>query len=169
MFFKIRKKFEKIYDKYVDQIYRFIFLKVGSRETAEDLTSEVFLKTFEIFKKRDRKIKNERAFLYQIARNLVIDFYREKGKFKIVSTSDYKEIIDENQDLEQKMFLDSEIEKIRKAISSLKEDYQDVILLRYVDNLKISEISQILNKSEQNVRVLLHRALRSLREKIKEC
>lgn len=168
MVFRAKKKFEKIYDKYIDQIYRFIFLKVSSQEIAEDLTSEVFLKAFEIFKKGEKEIKNERAFLYQIARNLVIDFYRDRARFKIIPTSDCKEIMDENQNLEQKIFLDSEIEKIRETISSLKNEYQDVILLRYVDDLKIPEIAEILKKSEQNIRVLLHRALKSLREKIRK-
>ncbi len=168
MFRGVKRKFGKIYDKYVGQIYRFIFLKVNSPEIAEDLTSEVFLKAFEIFKKGEKKIKNERAFLYQIARNLVIDFYRDRAKLKVISTSDCKEIIDESQNLEEKIFLDSEIEKIREAISTLKDEYQDVLLLRYVDNLKIPEIAQILKKSEQNTRVLLHRALKSLKEKIKE-
>ncbi|PIU15604.1 RNA polymerase subunit sigma-70, partial [bacterium (Candidatus Gribaldobacteria) CG08_land_8_20_14_0_20_39_15] len=69
----LRKKFSKIYDQYINKIYRFIFLKVNSQEIAQDLTSETFLRGWESFKEKNEEIENIQAFLYRIARNLVTD------------------------------------------------------------------------------------------------
>jgi RNA polymerase sigma-70 factor (ECF subfamily) len=80
-----RKEFSKLYDKYIAKIYRFIYLKVNSEEIAQDLCSETFLKGWQAFKNSQNKIENPSAFLYRIARNLVTDYYREKGRTQVVS------------------------------------------------------------------------------------
>ncbi len=159
-----RKIFSKIYDQHIDKIYRFIFFKVNSQEIAQDLTSETFLRGWESFK-NGNKIENPQAFLYKIARNLVTDHYREKGKVKIVS-ADYVKITDPRTNLEEKAILNSDLDTIRLALTSLKENYQNVIIWHYLDDLSISEIAKILDKSEEATRVQLHRALKSLRATI---
>jgi len=162
-----QKKFGKIYDKYVNQIFRFIFLKTSSQEVAEDLTSEVFLKAFEKFREDPKIIKNIRAFLYQIARNKVIDFYRQREKEKSLSVDDIKGLSDGNN-LEKTIHLNSDLERIMTALSSINQDYQDVVMMRYIDGLSIREISNILGRSEGAIRVALSRALDSLRKRIGE-
>ncbi len=166
-----RKEFSKIYDKCIDKIYRFIFLKVNSQEIAQDLTSETFLKGWEAFKKsqnpghNNQKIENPSAFLYQIARNLVVDHYREKGKAQVIS-AEYTPIIDPKQDLEEKSLLESDIGQVRLALTDLKEDYQNVIIWHYLDDLPISEVAKMLGRTEETTRVLLHRALKAIRNEI---
>jgi RNA polymerase sigma-70 factor (ECF subfamily) len=166
-----RKIFSKIYDQYIDKIYRFIFFKVNSQEIAQDLTSETFLRGWEAFEKsqnpttNDQKIENPQAFLYKIARNLVTDHYREKGKTQIVS-ADYVNITDPRTNLEEKAVLNSDLDTIRLALTSLKEDYQNVIIWHYLDDLSISEIAKMLEKSEDATRVQLHRALKALKNSI---
>ncbi|MDI6591339.1 MAG: RNA polymerase sigma factor [Patescibacteria group bacterium] len=168
-----RKEFGKIYDQYIDKIYRFIFLKVNSQEIAEDLTSETFLKGWEAYKNQKSKIKNQKeienlqAFLYQIARNLVIDYYRKKGKTQIISADQVK-IIDPKTNLEEKAAVNSEVENIKTALANLKEEYQNVIIWHYLDDLSISEIAKMLNKSEETARVMLHRALKILKNKLNQ-
>ena len=159
-----RKIFSSIYDKYVDKIYRFIFIKVSSQEIAEDLCSETFLRGWQVFKERE-DIENPPAFLYQIARNLIIDHYREKGKAKIVS-AEYTPIVDPREDLEEKANLSSDLEEVRRSLANLKGDYQDVIIYRYLDELSVPEIAKILEKSEGTVRVTLHRALKALKNEL---
>jgi RNA polymerase sigma-70 factor (ECF subfamily) len=161
-----RKKFSKIYDRFIEKIYRFILLKVNSKEVAQDLTSETFLKTWQFF--QENEIENFSAFLYQTARNLVIDHYRQKNKNQTASLENYSSLPDPKQNLEEKIFKDLEMERVQKAISQLKPDYQDLIVWRYLEGFSLKEISQFLAKSEGATRVLLHRALKSLREKIKE-
>ena len=80
---KLRKQFSHIFDKHIDKIYRFIFLKVNSQDVAQDLTSETFLRCWEKYRQNQERIENINAFLYQIARILVIDHYREKGKNQV--------------------------------------------------------------------------------------
>jgi len=160
----LRKIFSKIYDRYIDKIYRFIFLKVNSQEIAQDLTSETFLRGWESFK-NGNKIENPQAFLYKIARNLVTDHYREKGRAKVVS-AEYVPIVDPRQNLEEKSLLNSDIDNVKMALASLPEEYQDVIIWHYLDGLAFSEIGQILHKSENAVRVQTHRALEKLRKKL---
>jgi RNA polymerase sigma-70 factor (ECF subfamily) len=168
---KIKKDFSKIYNQYINRIYRFVFLKVSSEEVAKDLTSETFLKCWEAFKKtenpssNEKKIENPQAFLYQIARNLIIDHYREKGKYQIVS-ADIAPITDPRMDLEEKMIFNSDLETVRNHLSSLKNEYQNAIIWYYLDDLPICEVAELLDKSEEATRVLIHRALKSLREKI---
>lgn len=158
------KIFTEIYDQYIDKLYRFIFLKVSSQETAQDLCSEVFLR---YWKSMDlgTEIENPRAFLYQIARNLVIDHYREKGQAQLVSLEKTK-LEDPDVDLEKQARLTSDVKQIEMALAGLKQDYQDALIWYYLDDLPISEIAELMNKTENNVRVIIHRALNELRRKL---
>jgi len=158
-----QRKYAKIYDRYVKKIYRFIFLKVNSPEVAEDLTSEVFLRGWESFKSGE-KIENIQAFLYQIARNLVTDFYREKGRAQVISAE--WEMIDLRKTPEEKALLSSDLKIVREALDRIPDSQREVIILRYVNDLSIKEIAQILDKSEEAVRVSLHRALQALKKEI---
>jgi RNA polymerase sigma-70 factor (ECF subfamily) len=162
----LRKTFSKIYDQNIDKIYRFIFLKVNSQEIAQDLCSETFLKTWEKFKQgKENPIENPRAFLYRTARNLVIDHYREKGRNQVVS-AELAPIIDPREDLEEEAILRSDLHAVKAALTGLKEDYQDVIIWHYLDDLPITETSNLLDRSEAATRVLLHRALKALKAEI---
>jgi len=160
----LRKTFSKIYDKYIDKIYRFIFLKVSSQEIAQDLTSETFLRGWESFK-NGTKIENPQAFLYRIARNLVTDHYREKGRTQVVS-AEYASIVDPRINLEERANLNSDLEEIKRGLVKIKDEYQDVIIYRYLNELSIPEIAKVMDKSEGTVRVLLHRALKSLKNEV---
>ena len=161
-----RKIFTQIYDDYVDKIYRFIFFKVGSEEIAQDLCSETFLRAWQCFKD-NKKIDNPNAFLYQIARNLVIDHYREKGRTQTIS-ADYVPIIDPSQDLEGKILQDSDMGMIQSELVNLKPEYQEVIIWHYINDLSVPEIAKMIDKKEGTVRVRIHRALKSLKNKIEE-
>ncbi|MFH0853898.1 MAG: RNA polymerase sigma factor [bacterium] len=158
--------FAKVYDLYLEKIYRFIFFKVSNIEDAEDLASEVFFKAWEYIRE-GKKINSINAFLYSIARNKVVDYYRKKPKFDqpILEHSDLEKIKDENGAIMEKK-IDSEIEfeRLNKFLVKLKAEYKEAILLRYVDDLSIAEIADILGKSKGNTRVLIHRALEALRE-----
>ena len=160
------KEFSKIYDKCIDKIYRFIFLKVNSQEIAQDLSSETFLRGWEAYKSNP-KIDNPSAFLYRIARNLVTDYYRQKARTQFVSPEAVP-IIDPNPGIEEKAVLNSDLNQIKAVLAGLKEDYQDVIIWRYLDDLSIAEVAKMLDKSEEATRVTLHRALKALRAKINE-
>jgi len=160
------KKFSKIYDQCIEKIYRFVFVKVSSQEVAEDITSKVFMRGWEVFKEKAEEIDNPRAFLYQIARNLVIDHYREKGRAQIVSTDFTPNLADPRTNIVEKAIVNADLAVVKNALKDLNEDNQNVIIWHYLDDLPIKEVAKLLDRSEEATRVLLHRALNSLRERL---
>ena len=158
--------FGEVYDLYVDRIYRYIYFKVATREEAEDITGETFTKAWQYLSKDNAKrIDNLSAFIYKIARNLVIDYYRQKNFRHIVAEEEVLDVIGQKEsDLVERIELDMEMKAVEEALKKLKDEYRDVIILRYIDELSITEISKILDKSKGAIRVLLYRAIRALRE-----
>lgn len=170
-----KKKFSEFYDQNINKVFRFVYLRVDSTETAQDLTSLAFLKLWKTQasfsndkKNQSSKISNHKAFLFQIARNQIIDFYRQKDK-KPLSLESLGEIADfqvAKPTFSQRIELDLEMEKIKKALKSINPLYADIIIWKYLDDLSNKEIAQILKKKEGNVRVLLHRAMESLKKQL---
>ncbi len=163
---KKKKRFEEIYDSYVEQVYRFIFLKTGSKDEAEDITSKTFMRVWETVKRENPEtgMRNPRAYTYRIARNLLVDYYRSKREGN-VSTDDVV-IKDESMRADERAELNSEMEQVRNALSNLNEDYQDIIIWYYLNELSIQEIADITGKSETNVRVTAHRAISALKKEM---
>ncbi len=155
--------FAFFYDHYVKQIYRFISLKVASRQIAEDLTQDVFLKAWQYLVDQ-KHIKNFQAFIYRIARNTVIDYYRQ-NKVENLPLEDFAEKEELSEDaMPEQIDSDIDAEKLLQYLQKLKPEYQEVLLLRYVEDLSFEEISEIVQKDKNNVRVLLHRAMTKLKE-----
>jgi len=158
------KQFEKIYDDYLDKIYRFVFLKVDSEEAAQDVTAQVFTKGWRKFKSGTH-IQNVSAYLYQIARAEVANYYRGSRKYQIVSVESVQ-VVDTEQDIEQQQIKGSDIAEVKKLLGQLDEDSQNVLIWRYLDGYSNKEIAGMLGKSEGAVRVMIHRALAKLKEKV---
>lgn len=154
--------FGQLYDHYQPQIYRFIVLKVGRREEAEDLTHHVFLNAWQNIRSYRNLGNPFSSWLYQIARNQVIDHYRtEKQNVDLESIEDIAVLLPEAEaKTEEKL----EIERVMKAIRQLKPEYQDIVAMRFVEELSIKEVAGILHKSEGAVKLLQHRAINQLRE-----
>lgn len=183
LFLKLRvskdpEVFGELYNIYVDQIFRFVYFKVSRKEEAEDLTAEVFLKTWQYISGEEKEIKSLKAFLYQIARNSVVDFYRKRnvesyfeGNSKGEEENEKlqeKNIIDPKKNPLEEMQLSSDIEEIKKALQNLKDEYREAVILKFVEEMSIGEIADILGKSKGAVRVLLHRAVQALREAVRD-
>jgi len=166
----LNEQFSQIYDQYIDKIYRFVYLKVNSQETAEDITSKVFTKGWEKFRIQNSefRIQNNGAFLYQIARNAVVDHYRASGRAKVVSVDASPEIVDPGTDAHDKAILSADISNLKNSIQKLKPEYQDVIVWHYLDDMPISNIAELLDKPAGTVRVMLHRGIKDLKDIIQE-
>lgn len=161
------QRFDEIYRLYSKAIYRFVYFKVSDFETAKDLTADTFLRFWKSMK-NGGEIRNNKAFLFFIARGLVIDYYRKKKHINQVSLE--AEEIDErlfsiDENTEKKIEIKEEINEVYQKLKEIKEEYREVIILHYIEDLEISQISTVLNKKENAVRVLLHRALGYLRKK----
>ncbi len=164
----LNEQFGRIYDQYIDKIYRFVYLKVNSQEVAEDVTSKVFTKGWEAFQNPGSEIKNPGAFLYQIARNAVVDYYREKGRTKVVLADNGPEMVDPGTNAQDKAILSADIGIVKKAIAKLKKEHQDIIIWHYLEDMPIANIAELLGKPAGTVRVMLHRGLNDLKDMIKE-
>ncbi len=156
--------FEQIFTKYSKDIFRFAYLRLSSYEAAEDLTSEVFIKFWHKFK-AENVINNDRALLYTIAHGLVIDEYRKNKSKEIVSI----EITDERlltrfDSIEKEIDVREAMSDVHKKLQTLKPEVRDILLMFYIDELSTQEIAQLLKKPEGTVRVMVHRALGSLRK-----
>ncbi len=162
---KKRKHFSRFYDTHIEKVYRFVYLKVGSREVSEDITAEAFIRLWEQMKS-PTEIKSLRAYLYQVARNLVIDHYRTQDPIKI--RPDQITLESKKPGPEKTVILDEEVEELRQALAKIKNSYQNVLILYYLDSMPVSEIAQIEGKSENAVRVTIHRALKALKQELEK-
>ncbi|MCG2694304.1 RNA polymerase sigma factor [Candidatus Parcubacteria bacterium] len=153
-----------IYDRYAPRIYRFIYFKVAVQADAEDIVSETFLKAWQYINE-DQPVKNLNALLYSIARNLVIDFYRFQAKKRSYEEPVTIEI-GGNTGIANKIDSKQSEKRILGALKNLKNEYSEVIILRFFDDISISDIAKIIGKSQNNTRVLIHRALQSLKRVI---
>lgn len=155
--------FGLLYDRYQPQIYRFIYLKVSHREEAEDLCHQVFLSAWQNIESYEFKGFPFSAWLYSIARNKVIDHYRTKKNFIDIETI---YIAEENDKKTNEAILDFKIslESIKKAIFEIPQIEQDVIIMRFVEDMSPREIASILNKSEGSIRLIQHKAIKRLKE-----
>jgi len=151
-----------LYDAYVERIYRFIYFKVASHEEAEDLTSEVFLKTWH-YLQENKEIKSFSGLLYKVARNAIVDLYRAKSAKPESLMTEEMDVSDSGK-WEDKTLTKLEVDALVVHIKKLKQEYQEVIMFRYIDELEIEEIAEITGKRKVAVRVTLHRALKRLKE-----
>lgn len=160
--------FVSLYDYYALPIYRFIYLRTNSSQDSEDLTSEVFLRFWRNLSDTEF-VGNPRALLYQIARNLVVDFYRKKVKKEIIigkEEEDFLKNIPDNMNLKEKADLASDVRQIKKALDKVKGEHQELLIWHYLDDFSVKEISQILEVPENRIRVKIHRALKDLKNKL---
>ena len=158
--------FGSLYEYYLPKIYRFILIKVSHKEQAEDLTHLTFLKAWENVGSYKHKGHPFSSWLYRIARNAVIDHYR-RGVPQISLEDISAEALGIDNSLVEGA--DSKIlwEDLLGAIRTLKEIEQDVLIMRFVEDLPHQEIAAAMDKTEGAVKVIQHRALKQLIELLK--
>lgn len=159
--------FGEIYNAHIGKIYRYVLFKVRTREEAEDISADVFLRAWQ-YLQLQRTVANLNAFLYQVAKNLVIDHYRQRSQREVTMEN---EVLDQVPDEQQQQLFRQienslEVAEVERIVRGLKDEYKDVILLRYVEGLSTGEISSIVGKSRGAVRVTLFRALKLIRDQI---
>lgn len=160
-----REVFGEVYDTYAMHLFRYISFRVSHAQDVEDLVSNVFLKVFEALV-AGKRIHHVRAFLYQTARNAMVDYFR--GKARQMEYESLGEDAGESAMHEDVSPVDQVMEtsRIKKTLKKIKFEYREIIELRYIEDLEIAEIAITLNKSHVGVRVLLHRAMNALRKKL---
>lgn len=156
--------FGELYKRYLDPIYRYIRMRVETDADAEDLCETVFLRSFEALERYEEQGHPYSAYLYRLARNLLVDHYRGKEP-----SADLDLVAPETSvapDLDEQLDQRQELRRVAVAVAKLSEDYREVIRLRVVMELPTAMVAEWMQRSPVAVRVLLHRALIALRESL---
>lgn len=152
-----RQAFAQLYDRFVDKIYKYIYYKVGSSSEAEDLTAQTFLKAWEAIGGYQWTERPFSAWLYRIAHNLVVDYFRTRRE--TTNLDDLPSLEERGASLEEVTELHLTAQVLQRAIRHLTADQQQVILLRFLEGYSTEQVAQLMGKQPGAVRTLQHRAL----------
>lgn len=153
--------FVHLYDAYARKIYNFLYYRTLHQELAEDITSQVFLQAMDKIQGFNESKGTFQAWLYQIARNLLIDEFRKRKP---------TDNIDNHQDIASSINLETETqqtlsnEALRKLLKTLPEEAQELITMRLWDELSYSEIAQLTGKTEGSLKMQFSRIINKLQE-----
>ena len=154
----------EIYDRYELKIYSYIYRRTSDQTLAEDLTAQVFLKMLEAIQGDKTWHSSFSGWLYRIAHNLVIDYYRARDRQKVVSIDDVPHMPDRGMNPVRAAELTLDGEALRSAIRRLTDDQAMVISLRFFEGYSFAEIAGMMEKTEGAVKALQHRAVATLRQ-----
>ncbi len=156
-------QFSYLYDTYVDKIYQFIYYRVQHKETAEDLTSRVFMKSIDKIKSFQVDKGSFSSWLYKIARNTVIDHYRtKKADIDITNIWDLASGEDVARDIDVK----DKLSQVDKYLEDLKPEQREILIMRVWQGMSHKEIANVLGESEASCKMVFSRTINKLREEM---
>jgi RNA polymerase sigma-70 factor (ECF subfamily) len=159
--------FNRLCEACLTPVYRYILLRVRHKETAEDLTQTVFLKAYNSIGKFKEIGKSPLAWFFTIARNSIIDHFRSTGKVQIES-DEILAFIPIKNDYAAELDKERDMGVVKKLIVELSPDQQEVLVLKFINDLTNKEISEVLGKSEESIRQLQSRGLKTLKKLTQE-
>lgn len=167
-----RKWFSMIYRMTMSRIYRYFYFKTMQRELSQDLTSEVFIRVYRNLAKTDLNEKSFMVWIYRIAHNILVDYYRKNSgdEMAVGEVADHLIIRDEQVLMQESSFLKKELgfkrPDIISALNSLTGLQKDVIILRFIENMDYRTIAGIFKKSSGTIRGIVFRAMERMRKEI---
>ncbi len=159
--------YAELMDKYHNEIFSFVFNMLGNYQDTEDITQEIFIKTYKNLKKFNPKKASFRTWLYRIASNHTINYLNSK-KFKYLSTADIEKInIESTDNIEEKLIKDEQINRIVLAMKTvLTMKHQEIVSLHYFSGLTVKEISKALDIPDKTIYKALKTSLNKLRKEV---
>jgi RNA polymerase sigma-70 factor (ECF subfamily) len=157
--------FGDLYERYLDDIYHYIYYRVSSQQEAEDLSEAVFLSAWQALDDNPPREAPFLLWLYRIAHNTVVDHYRMRKEQ--VGLEAAAHIADPIEGPEEIVTNWEGIAELRQAMRQLNEDHQEVLICRFIVGLSHAETATVMNRSEQAVRALQYRAIVVLRNLLK--
>jgi RNA polymerase sigma-70 factor (ECF subfamily) len=160
--------FGSLYKRYVERIFNYIYYRTGNKRDAEDLTGRVFFKAMDNIQGYRHMGLPFSAWLYRIAHNLVANYHRDRAKKQEISLEAIPGIKLQHSAMQPEASLarNQEVDELLVMIRDLAPNRQELLILKFVDQLPNKEIGQIMRKSEGAIKSLYHRTLIELREKI---
>lgn len=156
--------FGQLYDQYVEKIYSYLYYRTRHRREAEDLCSRVFMKALNHIENYEDRGYPFSAWLYRIAHNLVVNWYRDMEKKREIPLVDQYPPPAEDSKVESRMVEFDQNKRLMSIIKQMPADRQELIILKHVEGLSNKEIGQIMDRTEGAIKALYHRTLTALRE-----
>lgn len=157
----ITQQFIDLYESLSDAIFRHCAFRLSSRERAVDIMQDTFTKAWDYIQS-GKDVKNPTALIYRIANNLIIDEYRKKKSLSLDNLQE--EGFDVVGKDEKDIIQDVEIGQVKQAIEKVEDKYRQIIVLRFINGLSLTEIAEVTRQSENTVSVQLNRAVKMLKD-----
>ncbi|AAM23615.1 RNA polymerase sigma factor [Caldanaerobacter subterraneus] len=157
------ESFIEFYEKNFDDVYRYVYFKVGNKWDADDIVSETFQKAFE---KYNTVKSNSKAWIFSIARNTVTDYYRMRKNLvseELIMEHFYPDVF------EDKLEREVELDCLKKSLYSLSKEEIEIVNLKYFANMTHREISQLIEKTEEAVKAQAYRIIQKLKNLVIKC
>ncbi len=156
--------FGELYDHYFGQIYRFTYSRLHDQDAAEEVTQEVFMKALKAMPRYKPSGHPFSAWLYQIAANAIFDHYRQHRATQSLDAA--IEVADPQRPVAERVIQSAEAARVWAAIDSLPEQQRTAMTLKLGEDLKLSQIAVVMGKSEGAVKLLIHRGMVGVRQRL---
>ena len=158
--------FGRLYERHAAAIFRYLFAHLGSRPDAEDMTSEVFLRAWQSLPRYHQRGVPFRAYLFRVAHNALVDAYRRRRDNPRLSLEEYGDPASEQDGPVEALSGKTEQAELASVLAEMKDEYRTVLVLRFLSQLSPAETAVVMQRSTGAVRVLQHRALEAMRQRL---
>ncbi len=156
--------FGELYERYVDRIYNYIYYRTSDVHEAEDLTARVFYRALNHIEEYNQRGAPFAAWLYRIAHNLVANWHRDRSRRKYVRLDDLATVPAKGSGPHHHAEQNEQAQTLLEAIRRLPAERQELLILKFVDELSNADIAKIMGRSEGAIKSLYHRTLIALRD-----
>jgi len=163
-----RDSFGQLYERYVERIFNYVYYRTGNLHDTEDLTARVFQRAMNHIKNYTDRGVPFSAWLYRIAHNLVANWHRDRSRRQEIPLDDLPILPTKGDHPEKNLVRSQEQEALLKMIRKLPPERQNLLILKFVENMSNAEIGAIMNRSEGAVKSLYHRTLLALRDQLED-
>jgi RNA polymerase sigma-70 factor, ECF subfamily len=160
--YKDSRAFAQVFQMHKSPVFRYLRIKLPLVQDAEDALSTTFIRLWNYV--TTSHVDNLAALSFTIARGVVADFYRSRKhdtSLEVMTEAGVE--FSDGQDVGEQVEQKEDLERIKRILPKLREDYQEIIILRHIEGLSTKEVARFIDKTESAVRVALHRALKELR------
>ena len=161
-----RDAFGQLYERYIDRIFNYVYYRTGNLHDAEDLTARVFQRAMNHIKNYTDRGVPFSAWLYRIAHNLVANWHRDRSRRQEIPINDVPILPSKGDHPERNLVHSQEQEALLRLIRRLPSERQNLLILKFVENMSNAEIGSIMGRSEGAVKSLYHRTLLALRDQL---
>lgn len=158
-------QFAPLYNQYAEAIYRYVFYRVRHKETAEDLTSTIFMKALEKIGSFDAAKGSFNSWVYRIAHNTVIDHFRSTGRSGEIAVDPdetFAHVASDDEGAEEAAIRREDIADLNKRLEKLSGDQREIVIMRVWDEKPFKEIAEVLGKTEAAAKMMFYRAISAL-------